>query len=205
MTDKEFFQFVNEQYKTGSDTANVLYTRSALFLTAKVALGGAAYSLGRIDLFSRYAERVDIFLYLAFAGIAIALLSLAIWWLVRTLFPRDYPKVIKLSDWKARRDGYASALTKYDPASPLANSKLHEIEALRHMTNRVMEAAETTAAINQTRLLLLRDSIRFSAFAHRPKENREPVESSRSHRISSIHQNRNPHHKSKSMNHLISN
>lgn len=165
MTDKEFFQFVNEQYKAGFDTANVLYTRSALFLTANVALGGAAYSLGRIDLFSRYAERVDIFLYLAFAGIAISLLSLAIWWLVRTVLPRDYPKVIKLSDWKAWRDGYAAALTKYDPASPLANSKHHETEALRHMTDRIMEAAETTAAINQTRLLLLRDSIRFSALA----------------------------------------
>jgi hypothetical protein len=91
MNDKDFFDFAHGQYQADFDLSTALYPRAGIILTAQVVLGGAILSLGRHDLFRRLFERVDVFLYYVFAGVAVVFLILAVSKLIQTLFPREYP------------------------------------------------------------------------------------------------------------------
>ena len=164
MNDKDFYTFVCDQYKAAFELSNAMYTRAGVILTAQVVLGGAAISLGRYDLVRRLFDRVDIFDYHMFALGAIVCVGLAIAQLIRTVLPRDYPKVVDMAAWRKWREDYSADLKRTNPADQQANAETHASACLNGMLDRLIPATDNANQLNQERLLCLQRSIRLTAF-----------------------------------------
>ncbi len=163
MNDRDFYDFVYDQYKSAFDVSNELYQRASTVLTALVVVGGGVIAIGRTDLIRSLFDRVDVFFYHLFAASGFVCVVVAVAHLLGAVTPRDYPKVSNLAAWRKWRQDCLENDTKSEASEQSCETR-HEATCREGMLDRMIDAADKANAINQTRLVCIKEAIRLTAF-----------------------------------------
>jgi len=165
MTEKDYFDFAYEEYKSELQMAYSLPQRVGILLTAEVVIGGAAAALIRIDLLPRFSERWDILGLHVVSVLVMGCLLVSVGFLFTSALPRDYPKLNKLFFWSRWREEYQRLLSEDDPDAHDRNRDALAEATLGALLDKLSDAQSTAAYANQKRLAAFHKSVFWMAVA----------------------------------------
>lgn len=123
MNDSDFQTFCYEEYKRSLSSADDIYRRYPLAVTAIVVLVTATIAVGSNRHLPYFLVRVDVTLY--YLGIALALLASACStsFLLHSVFPKDYEQLESTIAFHEWREAYRKSLAeKGFPEETIVNS-----------------------------------------------------------------------------------
>ena len=152
MNEKEFFDFVYDEYKAELALAFSLQQRIGVLITAAVIIGGASVSISRIELLTHIFASLEIVLIQITTFLVVLFLVAGIICLFLAAIPRDYPKLGKTYFWSRWRKDYWKILVEDDSEDEERNRRALNESTLDAILKSIAEAQTTAAYLNQKRL-----------------------------------------------------
>lgn len=152
LSENDFFDLAYAEYTAELQLAYSLPQRVAFAMTAEVVVAGAAATIARIDLIHMTLENWRVFvLHLATFFVMASLLG-ATAFAIRSIWPRDYPKLGKLFFWAQWRSRYRATLESDSPNDVERNQRVLAAETLNAILGSITDAQSQGAFLNQLRL-----------------------------------------------------
>ncbi len=163
MDDKEFCELCYKQLRDEMSQTDGIYQRCGILLAILPIMGVAAYRLGRPDLVTKVFTRVDIFLYLLATAAAFLSLAVSAGFLIWCVVPRSsYSSPATMKEWAKWRDQHRSEVRADGNRSPAETEEVVSDATVHAMIERLTDAEERCAPINEKRRRAFRWSIMFA-------------------------------------------